>query len=256
MTTTSVECFRGDEAMPFAEAVTNQLARHHLCYLRGDQLSEQLACFEPESWREFAGSWNNLRLDTFMKDNGKYRLRRFSEWESFAGEPGLRRLPHRPYAQPLYINPLNGGIDRTFEPFEEHVVRNAFFNGLMAWCLQIFNKLEDPSDWEVQVFQNRIVASPQAVGLPTPEGAHRDGVSYILMMLIDRVNVLGGETTMYDKDRNELGKLTMLRPMDCVLANDEQVLHGVSPILAAGQGEEAYRDMLIAMFSKRGPRTR
>ena len=44
--------------------------------------------------------------------------------------------------------------------------------------------------------------------------------------------------------------------MDCVLANDEQVMHGVTPILAASEGEMAYRDMLIAMFTKRGPRTR
>ncbi len=245
--------FHGDETMPFAEAVARQLARNHLCYLLGEPLRARLAHFEQKSWLEFADSWNNLRMDTFMQDKGKYRLRRFSEWERASGEQELRRLPHRPYTQPLYINPLNGGIDRTFEPFEEHVMRNAFFNGLMKWCLQIFDKLEQASGWEVQVFQNRIVASPHAAGLPTPEGTHRDGVSYILMMLIDRVNVVGGETTMYDKDKKELGKLTMLRPMDCVLANDEQVMHGVTPLLSGGRGEKAYRDMLIAMFTKRPP---
>jgi hypothetical protein len=251
MTRTSLQRTPHEAPLPLADSVAKELIRFHQHYLPGAQLREQLPFFSEKSWREFADSWNNLHLDAFMKDKGKYRLRRFSEWEYTPEEQALRPLPARPYTQPLYINPLNGGISRTYEPFEAHVVKNEFFNGLMRWCLGVFNSLEGASGWEVQVFQNRIIASSSTAGLPTPEGVHRDGVSYILMMLIDRVNVTGGETTLYDREKKEVGKLTMRHPMDCVLANDEQTLHGVTPILADGEGGNAYRDMLIAMFTKR-----
>ncbi len=45
-------------------------------------------------------------------------------------------------------------------------------------------------------------------------------------------------------------RIRSIEDMDCVLANDEQLMHGVSPIQVASKGEEAYRDMLIMMFTR------
>ncbi|MDP7981253.1 2OG-Fe dioxygenase family protein [Bacillus sp. WLY-B-L8] len=251
MATTILQSFYRTDETPIVDAISKQITENRMCYIKGDFLKEKVEFFKETHWNEFANSWNNLLQDNFMKDNGKYRLRRFSEWEYLAQNGQLELLPARPYVQPLYINPLNGGTERIFEPFEDHIIQNSFLNGLLKWCLNIFEKIEGKSNWEVQVFQNRIFAANEDAGMPTPEGAHRDGVTYILMMLVDRVNVVGGETTMYDEEQNALGTLTMLNPLDCVIANDEKTMHGVTPIKSQHADSQGHRDMLIAMFTKK-----
>jgi hypothetical protein len=251
MTSTTLKSFHGTKEIPVMDAISKQVTEKRMCYLQGEFLKENLEYFKKNSWDEFSNSWNNLVQDNFMKDNGNYRLRRFSEWTYLANHQQLELMPVRPYVQPLDINPLNGGTERTFEPFEDYIIQNRFLNGLLQSCLNIFEKIEGENDWEVQVFQNRIFAQNEDAGLPTPEGAHRDGVTYILMMLIDRVNVVGGETTIYDENKNTLGTLTLHNPLDCVIANDERTMHGVTPIKSQDASKTGHRDMLIAMFTKK-----
>jgi hypothetical protein len=52
----------------------------------------------------------------------------------------------------------------------------------------------------VELHQFRIEAGDGEAGLPTPEGAHRDGVDWVIVMLIDRVNVASGVTDIFAND--------------------------------------------------------
>ena len=241
--------FHVDRSLPFSQAVAQRIADSQVCHLLGEQLREQLAFFDQRSWREFAGSWNNLCLDAPRQDKGRYRLQRVTEWEVVSG----RREPRCPVYRPHEVTPpvrVLGSGARPGEPFEEHVVNNAFFSGLMKWALGVFDQLEGVRDWKVQVFQKRTVASPKWVAPPL-EDAGREGVTYLLAMLIKRTNARGGETTFYDRTGAELGRLMMLHPMDCLLAHDEHVLHGVTPLLAESQKENACSDVMIARFTLR-----
>jgi len=51
-------------------------------------------------WEQFAGSWNQLELDTYMADGGRYRRRRHA---IFAARPGssIERQAHQPHYQTL-----------------------------------------------------------------------------------------------------------------------------------------------------------
>jgi hypothetical protein len=81
-------------------------------------LQQALGAVDPEEWEDFARSWNDLGDDRYMADGGRYRRRRFAAFNGSA--QGFERKPHQPHYQSREFNPLNGGIDRWFEPV--HVV--------------------------------------------------------------------------------------------------------------------------------------
>src|SRR5690242_14302110 len=69
-------------------------------------------------WEAFARSWDDMPVDTYMADGGRYRRRRYAV---FAAEPGaaISRQPHQPHYQSRDYNALHGGIERWFEPVRD-----------------------------------------------------------------------------------------------------------------------------------------
>lgn len=58
-----------------------------------------------------------------------------------------------------------------------------------------------PAPWtHIDCHQFRIEARCEALGQPTPEGVHRDGVDYVFVMLVNRVNIESGTTSVHDLD--------------------------------------------------------
>ena len=93
--------------------------------------------------------------------------------------------------------------------------------------------------------QFRILARPDAPGMPTPEGQHRDGVDWVLVMLVRRRNVASGVTSICTLDHRPLGAFTLTDPMDAVFVDDRRILHGVTPITPIDPTQPAYRDVLV-----------
>ncbi len=201
-------------------------------------------------WKDFASSWDGLHRDVYMADGGTYRLRRYSEFLVDAEKEGLTLLPHVAYSQPRDINYLNGGIDRDFEPFEEHIADSAMLSDILRWCAGTLNAVNGHGRWKVQSFQNRILARDAEAGQPTPEGLHRDGVDYVLTLLIDRESIEGGVSSVYAADTREcLTEVLLGEPGEFLFADDVRMLHSVTPLTPVGAGQ-GHRDVLIAMFTR------
>ena len=81
-----------------------------------------------------------------------------------------------------------------------------------------------------RLHQFRIEARSGEAGQPTPEGMHRDGVDWVLVLLVGRENIKSGETTIYDLAKHPLGSFTLTRPLDAALVDDSRVYHGVTPV--------------------------
>ena len=64
--------------------------------------------------RALEPSWDDLALDNYLKDGGRYRRRRHSCFVQDDGE--LVQTPHRAHWQPVEYNALHGGMHRLFEP--------------------------------------------------------------------------------------------------------------------------------------------
>ena len=199
-------------------------------------------------WQTFAESWNRLELDTYMADGGRYRKRRHAMYLADA-DGGIVRQPHQPHYQTVDYNPLNGGIARWFEPVEDEIGRCASLRTILAFCRSLFETLSPAvRSWHVQVHQFRIEARSDERGRPSPEGVHRDGVDYVLVLLINRRNIASGMTTIHALDGRQLGHFTLTNAFDAALVDDGRVAHGVTPVAPIDPKSAAYRDVLVVTF--------
>jgi hypothetical protein len=201
-----------------------------------------------DDWNHFAASWNGMATDTYMADGGRYRRRRHAVFSASAGVPQVRREPHQPHFQTLVYNTLNGGVDRWFEPIPEEVGAGASFRTILAACRTRFDELAPGSSWRIETHQFRIEARPDEPGQPTPEGMHRDGVDYVLVLLIARQNIASGTTTIHALDRTPLGSFTLTTPLDAALVDDARVFHGVTAVRPLDPSQPAHRDVLVVTF--------
>ena len=104
--------------------------------------------------------------------------------------------------------------------------------------------------WRVEVHQFRIEARAGAPGEPTPEGIHRDGVDYVLVLLVNRDNIVSGETTVYDLSGSPLGAFTLTDPFDATLIDDARVAHGVTPVTPLDARRRGCRDVLVVTLRR------
>jgi hypothetical protein len=200
-------------------------------------------------WDRFAASWDDLPLDTHLPEGHRYRRRRHATLAARAGAATFTLAPHQPHYQSLDYNPLVGGIERWFEPIRPEIVAGATFRHVVGFCLGLFGGLRR-ADWHIECHQFRIEARPEAAGQPTPEGVHRDGVDYVLVMLVARVNIESGTTTVHANGRT-LGSFTLAAPFDAALVDDARVKHGVTPVRPVDAARPAYRDVLVVTLRAR-----
>lgn len=203
-------------------------------------------------WESFAATWDDLGVDRYMADGGRYRRRRFAAYAVDA--QGVTRKPHQPHYQSMDYNPLNGGIERWFAPVSEAAGRHPAMLAAIRACFALFDPLtpgrERPQAWHVEAHQFRIEATAQAEGRPTPEGLHRDGVDWVMVLLVKRVNVESGRTTIHSLAGEELGAFTLTAPLDAAFVDDARVFHGVTPVTPQDETSPALRDVLVLTFRR------
>jgi hypothetical protein len=196
-------------------------------------------------WDAFARSWNDLPRDEHLPEGHRYRRRRHATLSARAGGADFVREAHQPHYQGLEYNALVGGIERWFEPIRPDVVEGPSFRAIVRFCLRFFGAMQPRSDWHIECHQFRIEARPDAVGRPTPEGVHRDGVDFVLVLLVSRVNIQSGTTTVHDLEGHQLGRFTLTDPLDAALVHDTRVKHGVTEVRPVDPARPAYRDVLV-----------
>jgi hypothetical protein len=235
-----------------ATGIRNALARAGYAFVEASEMRTALGRFGTlADWPAFAASWNDLSTDTYMADGGRYRRRRFGVWR--AGRQGrIERGKHQAHYQSLDYNTLNGGIERWFEPIKDEIGDGASMRTILEYCRALFSRLSPAVEsWHVEAHQFRIEARQGEHGKPTPEGLHRDGVDWVLVLMIDRRNIASGTTTIHDLDKRTLGSFTLTDPLDAALVDDARCYHGVTPVEPENPAQPAYRDVLVVTFRKR-----
>lgn len=213
-------------------------------------MRELLETFGPLSdWEAFAASWNALEPDAYLANVGLHRRRRHAVFSAKGGEIACE--PHQPHYQSRDYNSLQGGIERWFAPILPDVAESASLRSILRFCRSFFGTLApDVSSWHIELHQFRIEASPDEPGQPTPEGVHRDGVDYVLVLLIDRLNIASGTTTIHAADGTLLGSFTLAHALDAALVDDARVFHGVTPVEPENPVEASHRDVLVVTFRR------
>jgi hypothetical protein len=233
-------------------AIAAAVARDGFAFVHAPEMGEALELAGLRDWRHFAQSWDDLGVDTYMADGGRYRRRRFACFR--AGAEGVVRKPQQPHYQSRDYNTLNGGVERWFEPVAEAIGAHPALRAILTSCHRLFDGLtppaQRPDSWHVEIHQFRIEARLGHEGRPTPEGMHRDGVDWVLVLLVDRVNISSGETSISDNAMRPLGSFTLTEPLDAAVTDDNRVFHGVTPVSPLDPSQPGHRDVLVVTFRR------
>ena len=188
-------------------------------------------------------SWASLVPDEYMRDGGRYRRRRHACF--VIDRDVATRVPHRAHWQPLEYNALHGGLERWFAPMLEQVVEQPVWTRLLIALAARCSALRGARPWYVEAHQFRIDTT-DGIGRPTPEGAHRDGVDFVAVLLVGREAIKGGETRVFDAEGPAGIRFTMTEPWTTLLLDDARVIHESTPIQPLATG--GHRDTLVLTF--------
>jgi len=223
-----VEALRSDGYALLSPAVVAGLAGCRL---------DELAALAP--------SWDRLELDNYLKDGGRYRRRRHSCFVDDGA--ALTQSPHRAHWQPVEYNALHGGMHRLFVPIEPPTIEQPAWGKLLRALGGVCSQVRGPDTWYVEAHQFRIDTA-DGIGRPTPEGAHRDGVDFVAVILIGRHGIKGGETRVFEANGPKGQRFTMTEPWTLLLLDDAAVIHESTPIQPLG--EHGHRDTLVLTWRK------
>jgi len=201
------------------------------------------------SLESLQASWNDLPPDAYLRDGGRYRRRRHS---CFVVEgDAVELVPHRAHWQPLEYNALHGGLERWFEPIDPAVLAAPAWSALLRLLARQCSAMKGAQPWYVEAHQFRIDTT-DGIGRPTPEGAHRDGVDFVAVTLVERAGIKGGETRVFEADGPAGQRFTMVEPWTTLLLDDARVIHESTPIQPLAPGAGGHRDTLVVTLRAGG----
>ena len=165
------------------------------------------------------------------------------------------RQPHQPHIQTLEYNPMNGGIERWFEPIDPAVGAGASMH-------------DDPRLLPVAVRHAGAVAARLAHrSAPVPDrgasrtnraGRRRKDCTATASTTCWCCSSIGATSPVASPRftrpmAGALGHFTLTDPFDAALVDDSRVAHGVTPVAAIDPQQPAYRDVLVVTFASTAP---
>lgn len=229
-------------------ALRARLQRDGYAFQPAQELRERLQADDAfGDWEVFADSWDDLEVDTYLLQTGRFRRRRHAVLRYLQAD-GFVLCPHEPHFQTTTYNSLQGGIQRWFSPVQPAVLKSTALRAVLDVAAQVF--VSDAAEHRVELHQFRIEAFSAEAGQPTPEGMHRDGVDGVLVLLIHRHNIASGTTVIGGLDGSFRSSFTLAEPMDAAWVDDHRVAHAVTPVTPLDAGQPAYRDVLVVTFKR------
>src|SRR5579883_1479621 len=125
--------------------LAERISRAGFAFVPAEEMRAVLEGEGLRDWESFAASWNDLGLDTYMADGGRYRRRRHAAFA--ATDDAITRKPHQPHYQSRDYNALNGGIERWFAPVLDEIAQHPAMHAILRACRAMFGRLARPRAW-------------------------------------------------------------------------------------------------------------
>ena len=195
---------------------------------------------------EIIKSFNNLPPDRNEKSKGYYfRFRRFSKVifkdGIFKKEVGVN------FFQQKKINRFAGGKNRKFLNINKIVLDKI----IELIKKNFINYLNPKKNYRIGVHQLRIKCGKNYVGYPVPEGWHKDGFEFVIILNISSSNMKGGTTRL--KTNLNLDKkddfAEFLKSRQFIFINDKKFNHYTDPITIKNEKKISYRDTIVFTVS-------
>lgn len=193
--------------------------------------------------------WDDLPPDGYLRDGGRYRFRRHGCF--VADGDSLTLSPHRAHWQPVDYNALHGGIQRWYVPLAQEMSHSPAWKALLLGLARVTSAFKGERPWFIEAHPFRIDTS-DGIGRPTPEGAHRDGVDLVAVLMVGRHRIKGGESRVFEAHGPAGQRFTMTQPWTTLLLDDERVIHETTPIQPVDPAERGWRDTLVITLRRDG----
>ena len=224
-----------------ASDLTATVQQKGYAVLNAANVAEWAGC-TVDALQALSPNWDHMPPDNYLKDGGRYRRRLHS---SFVFEHNtLSQVPHRAHWQSVDYNALHGGMERWFEPMLEVTVNTPAWTQLLTAFAHTAAQVRGTphTKWCIEAHQFRIDTT-DGIGRPTPEGAHRDGVDFVAVFMVNRTDVKGGETRVFEANGPQGERFTLSEPWSLMLLDDTRVIHESTPIQPLAVG--GHRDTLV-----------
>jgi len=222
------------------------LQKHGFCVLDSAKVIQWIGCSADEV-SNLSSDWEDMPHDKYLKDGGHYRRRRHSSF--IIENDTLTQVPHRAHWQSLDYNALHGGMERWFEPVLDATIAKTAWSKILYKLAQTATQLTKPKQnkWCIEAHQFRIDTS-DGIGRPTPEGAHRDGVNFVAVFMVNRHDIKGGETRVFDANGPHGERFTLSESWSLLLLDDTRMIHESTPIQPLKIS--GHRDTLVVTLSE------
>lgn len=136
------------------------------------------------------GNFNSLNIDKLRNHftdlpvdiylHGNYRYRRFSRLEILSSQ--IIKLPNKPLLQEKTDNLLFGGMTRCYQDLNNSFLELDEFKYLVFKFIDYCNF--DVRNIKLEAHQIRVVCSDTKLGKPCPEGVHKDGHDFVVLLAL------------------------------------------------------------------------
>ena len=134
---------------------------------------------------------------------------------------------------------------RKFQCIDKNIRNMHFFTEFLKHSVYLTINNSDiiPENLELSVHQIRQICYPFIDSHNSPEGIHKDGSDFLITAyVINRSNIVGGESMIYDEDKKLMYK-NILHSDNGIFQDDKNLYHYVTPIQSDGN-YVGYRDIL------------
>ena len=194
---------------------------------------------------DLKSSFDNLPNDTFYKEkrNRGYSLLNIEDTDN------IKIIGDIDFYQSAAYNNYNGDIVRDYKNIDSRILQDNIFKFFVKTFKE---QVEDATRGLSQgynsnyifVHQIRVYASEESSVNPVPEGIHRDGYNIIATCVVNRENIQGGISNVYDSDKN-IVLTKQLQRGEMLIINDAKMYHDVTPIKLDKIDKEGYRDVFV-----------
>lgn len=205
--------------------------------------------FDEGSIARFKNYWKNMAEDKYLRSSFKYRRRRYSQFEYNSILNEVTDLGST-YYQTKEHNYIFGGQGREFESAGSDFLNDPLFRYFLNEDYGFFrsHNIVTENKCQMGVHLMRTVSDLTKDGVVTPEGIHKDGHYAFAIHLIDRDNVKGGTTNLYDNQKVIMTNLTLKKFGETLFVEDDKLYHDVTPISSVEKDLTGTRDVLIIEF--------
>lgn len=184
-------------------------------------------------------SFNYIKKDKYY-ENLRYRAFSLLNIENLEN---IKIIGDLNFYQESNYNNYNGNFLREYDNLDDKVVNDkSFINYVNIFKNKIYEEIGEKPEY-IQVHQIRVNALSNKTNL-IPEGIHRDGFNIICIIIINRVNILGGINNIYDNNKNIIYSKKM-KNGEMIIINDRNLYHDVTNIILNNKNKIGYRDVFV-----------